>query len=410
MLTLFENGKPIRNLESGVFVVAAIMLTTFGPSGFNFLPLMMGAAAAQFGLDPATAEGAGALESIAAVELLVSGVSSIILSLFLLRRVNWRHMLYFSFATLLVGNLLSMTATSAEAFMSYRAIAGIGQGMAYALGLASVSVSARPARNFGLVVSAACLWQVIGFILIPTLTAGDFKPMMQIIALTTVPVLIASIWVPDNGRLERDAQLVHSRGNITFRDFALPAILVLVGFMIFNVSLGIIYPYMEIIAGELGATTDDFGLAVVAGFLVAAALGFMAGWIDRTFNDVLLIVVFGGINAVLLWLLAGAATASTYLILIGLYTAAWNFYYARAFTATSNTDRSGYAASFGPEAVTSGLIIGPILAQALTVTGDFSGQIEIAAVAALVGSLVIAFAIRLGHRKARQLFDAEAPA
>ncbi len=405
-MTLFENGRPVRDLGSTAFVIAAIILTTFGPSGFNFLPLMIGAAAGEFGLDPATAEGAAAIENIAAVELLVSGVSSIVLSLFLLRRVNWRAMLYFSFATLLVGNLLSMTATSAEAFIGYRAIAGIGQGMAYALGLASVSVSANPARNFGFVVSAACLWQIAGFIAIPAITGGAFQPMMLFIALTTVPVLIAAFWMPDNGRLERDEQIVHERGNITFRDYALPAILVLVGFMIFNISLGIIYPYMEIIAGELGATPDDFGLAVVVGFLVAAIFGFCAGWIDRTFNDVLLIVVFGGINAVLLWLLAGATTAASYLILIGLFTAAWNFYYARAFTATSNTDRSGYAASFGPEAVTSGLIIGPILGQALTVSGDFSGQIQIAAVAALVGSLIIAFAITLGHRKAAQLAQA----
>lgn len=407
MVKLFENGAPIRNLESSVFVVAAIMLTTFGPSGFNFLPLMMGAAAGQFGLDPATAEGAGALETIAAIELLVSGVASIILSLFLLRRVNWRHLLYFSFATLLLGNLLCLSATDVNSFLTYRAIAGIGQGMAYALGLASVSVSAKPARNFGYVVAAACAWQIVGFITIPTLTQGAYLPLMKIIAVTTIPVLIAAFWVPNNGRLERDAQLVHERGNITFRDFALPAILVLVGFMMFNIGLGIIYPYMEIIAGELGATTDDFGLAVVAGFLVAVVLGLMGGWIDRTFNDVMLILVFGAINAVLLWMLAGATTASSYLILIGLFTAAWNFYYARAFTATTSTDRSGYAASFGPESVTTGLILGPLLGQAFTTVGDFGGQIRIGAFAAMIGSLVIAFAITMGHRKARELFEAE---
>ena len=51
----------------------------------------------------------------------------------------------------------------------------------------------------------------------------------------------------------------------------------------------------------------------------------------------------------------------------------------------AKTDRSGYLASFGPELQSMGIALGPVLAQGLTVSGDYGGQVMIGMWAVILG-------------------------
>jgi len=55
----------------------------------------------------------------------------------------------------------------------------------------------------------------------------------------------------------------------------------------------------------------------------------------------------------------------------------------------AKTDRSGYLASFGPELQSMGIALGPVLAQWLTVSGDYGGQLMIGMWAVIIGTGLI---------------------
>ena len=159
-MTADTPGKPgFRDINSPGFMIAAAIMVMMAPNGFNFLPFMLGAAAETFSLAPEQ------IEMLTVVELAGTSIASLIFSLILMRRSNWRKLLYLAGGLLVGGNLLSIYATGYNDLVLYRGIASLGQGLGYALGLVGMSVTLHPGRNFGLMMGALNVWLLFWFII-----------------------------------------------------------------------------------------------------------------------------------------------------------------------------------------------------------------------------------------------------
>ncbi|MEX0343283.1 MAG: hypothetical protein AB3N20_00060 [Rhizobiaceae bacterium] len=378
-----------RDINGTAFIIAAAVIVMMAPNGFNFLPFMLGAAAETYSLT------AGQIETLTLAELAATSAASLVFSLYLMRRSNWRILLYLAGAALIAGNILSIYATGYNDLMAYRVIAALGQGIGYALGLVGMSVTAHPGRNFGLMMGALNVWLLFWFIMVPEIMASyGLTALFLFYAGASLLVVVAAYWYPDNGRLERDALNVEANEGEahTFRTYMFGALLVLGSFFIYSLSLGIIYPYVEILGSVIeGVDSDSIGLALAGGTVLAIILCFGAAWLDEKVNHAVFIGIVAVVNAAVAWQMAEAQDATTYLVMAGLYVGLWNLYYARAFTAIANADHSGYASSFGPEISAAGIAIGPIIAQAATVSGDFAGQVMIGVYAIVIGGAVCIF-------------------
>ncbi|MCV2888730.1 MFS transporter [Ruegeria aquimaris] len=382
-------SSTFRDINKPAFMIAAAVIVMLAPNGFNFLPFMLGAAAEVFALTPSQ------IETITLAELMGTSAASLVFSLYLMRRSNWRKLLFLAGTALVVGNLLSIYATSYSDLLAYRVIASLGQGIGYALGLVGMSVTAHPGRNFGLMMGALNIWLLFWLIMVPELMAAyGLTALFLFYAGASVLVIIAAYWYPDNGRLERDAQTIEANDGVvhTFRTYMFGALLVLGSFFIYSLSLGIIYPYVEILGGAIeGVNADSIGLALAGGTILAIVLCFGAAWLDERVNHAAFIGIVAVANAIVAWQMAEAQDATTYLVMAGLYVGLWNLYYARAFTAIANADHSGYASSFGPEISAAGIAIGPMIAQAATISGDFAGQVMVGVYAIVIGGVVCIF-------------------
>ena len=387
VMNLFQNNKqPIRDINSKTFVFAALLLAIFAPNGFNFLPLMLGAAVEQFQLTTAQ------IESLTTWELVATSAASVIFSLFLIRRVNWRHIGMAAALLMVVMNIICMTATNFEELLTYRIINGIGQGIGYSLAIVGLSVSAQPGKYFGWWIAAVNMWLSIWFFAFPKIMDSyGLQALFLFYAITAFLAIIVFWWYPDNGRLERDSalQAQNAGQKYTFRQFLLPSLLVATAIFIYHFSVGIVYPYLEIIGTNAQIDGGTIGLIISIGSILAISTGFIAAWLDGRSNDRWVLGVVGLLQAIAIYTLATVTDLNGYIFGAVLYLLGFNLYTAKVLTVMAKTDRSGYLASFGPELQAMGIALGPVLAQGLTVSGDYGGQVMIGMWAVIIGTFLI---------------------
>jgi MFS family permease len=406
MSFISEVVRPTRTIESKALIIAAAMLVMFAPNAFNFLPFMLAGAAEVLSLTEAQ------IESVTASELLATAIASLIFSLVLIRRVNWRWVGYMSALALIIGNIMSMNATDYDTFFWSRVISGSGQGIGYSLGLVGMSVTANPGRNFGYMIAALNIWLITWFVLLPGLMDSfGMAALYNFFIFASVLCLVAFWFFPNNGRLDKDKQVSKETGGATHdkKHYVVPMLWVGGAFLVYSFSLGIIYPYVEIIGASMNASTDDIGLVLAAGSLLAVVGAVLTAVVDQKYSHVVIMVFVGIINAVVCFGMAWTDSTVMFLVLSCIYIMAWNVAYARYYTALATTDRSGYFSSYGPEIGTVGIAMGPMLAQALTATGDFQGQVGIGAVTIVVATVMVTIGMR-HSKKVNARLDSEASA
>jgi len=375
-----------RDINSTSFVFAALLLAIFAPNGFNFLPLMLGAAAEKFQLTT------GQIEMLTTWELVATSAASVVFSLFLIRRVNWRYIGMAAALLMVVMNLMCMTATNFQELLNYRILNGIGQGIGYSLAIVGLSVSARPGKYFGWWIAAVNLWLSIWFFSLPKLMGlYGLEALFLFYAITAFLAIIVFWWYPDNGRLERDAQTqAQNQGQQhSFQQFLIPSLLVGAAILVYHFSVGIVYPYLEIIGTNAQIEGETVGLIISIGSILAISTGFIAAWLDGRSNDRWVLLVVGILQAISIYVLANAVGLNGYVFGAILYLLGFNLYTAKLLTIMAKTDRSGYLASFGPELQSMGIALGPVLAQWLTVSGDYGGQLMIGMWAVIIGTGLI---------------------
>ena len=384
-----EHGGFRRDIDSGVFVLAALLLAILVINSFNFLPLMLPAAIAAFALDDAQ------VNQLATSELVSTSLASLAFSLFMMRRVNWRWVGIASCLLQLLCNLASLQAADFQQLLGLRVLAGVGQGIGYSLALVGLGVSLRPGRSFGLWICATNLWLGALFLLLPSLmdgaTRGGIEVLFGFYALTAGLGALLFLWYPDNGRRARDQSLAADNGGVrpAFRHFALPVSLVAVAIMLYHMAVGVIYPYLVVMGEKQGLAAEPIQYAIVAGTFGAALVGWLAALSDHWRNDLWSLLVVGLLHALAVWLYAGAGSESGYLAGVVAFLAVFNLFTALLFKAMSQVDRSGYLSSLGPELSATGIFAGPLLATALVGPADLASQVRLAALFTLIALALV---------------------
>jgi predicted MFS family arabinose efflux permease len=202
--------------------------------------------------------------------------------------------------------------------------------------------------------------------------------------------LVAFWFYPDNGRVEKDQELSSVHGDkVDKKKYVVPMIWVGGAFLVYSLSLGIIYPYIEIIGADMQASTEDVGLVLAVGSVMAVIGGILTAVVDKKYSHTTIIVSLSVINAAVCFGMASTNDTTSFLGFSAFYIMLWNMMYARYYTALATTDKSGYFSSYGPEIGTVGLAAGPIVAQAATATGDFQGQVGVGAVCIAVATVMV---------------------
>jgi predicted MFS family arabinose efflux permease len=268
-------------------IAMALALSVTGVLMFKVLPLIVGAAADEFGLEPRQ------IGLLASSDLAGITLASLLAPLWV-RRVNWRAIAFAALALVVVGNVASAAIDTLGPLLAVRVVTGFGEGMASGLALVVLSDTRNPDRAFGLAVGAPILVGLLAFQVMPPLAhAYGYDGVVLALAGLAALFMAGLPWLPARGRPvptagERResaqvdaaratgrAEAGHGRGLVATA---------LAAAAVYHVGLGAVWAFVERMGVAAGFEREwvgsMLGIAVVfglAGSLLATTIGVALG-------------------------------------------------------------------------------------------------------------------------------------
>ena len=358
-------------------LAAAIGLSIAGIAAFSILPVMIGAIA--------DAQGLGASEAglIAAADLFGFALASLWAGVWS-HGFDGRRVAAVGLLAAVVGNVLSLHTPGFGLLLAVRLLSGLGGGLAYSVAMSTLARSARPDRDFGLMVAAQIGYQVVALFALPRLVAVHGSSAVFVTLAATVcassPALLSTALV---------TRRADSRGQIASRSAAWFA---LAAMALFSLNLGALWTYVERIGVGIGLSSPQAGtiLAVALALSTLGALG--AAFLgDRWGRRTPLLLAF--ITQLASLALLMRADAISYSVGAVIYSLAWAFAIPYLYSFAAGLDESGRAIVLAPAAQAVGAALGPAVAASLLSGAAYAPVAAVAAVA-LAGSMLCVTRVR----------------
>ena len=261
---------PQKSGDKSVFIYAVIAAQLIGGLITQLSPLVVGGVIAGLAL---SARQAG---YVAFAEFLVLAVTAILVAP-VLHRFPYRRICFFAACLAITANLVSVQMTALTAMLIVRCLAGVGEGMVYAISLAAVASHSRnPDKVYGYFQVAWALLSVILF------SAGGYLTDMYahrgIFGLTAIVMIILVCFLrglPSDRPAPVENKPVAGNG--------IPAMLgicTLAGIFIFIAAGAAVYTFFEQLGVRSGLTTTQVGFVLTVGSGVGITGAGLATWLN----------------------------------------------------------------------------------------------------------------------------------
>lgn len=353
-------------------LAAAILLSVAGIAAFSILPVMIGTIADTQALNASQAG------FIAAADLCGFALASLLAGIWT-RGFDGRRVAAVGLLVALIGNVLSLHTPRFELLLVVRLLSGLGGGLAYSVAMSTLARSARPDRDFGLMVAAQITYQVVALFTLPRLvTAYGSDAIFLALAATVCASFLALL---SKGLVMRSTEptahpVSHSAA----------AWLGVAAMALFSLNLGALWTYVERIGVGIGLSSPQTGtiLAMALALSILGALG--ASWLGDRWGRRAPLVLASVAQLVSLVLLMRTDTTS-YSIGAVVYSLAWAFAVPYLYSLVASLDASGRLIVLSPAAQAVGAALGPAVAASLLDGAAYAPVSAVAAVA-LVGSML----------------------
>ncbi|BFM17890.1 hypothetical protein R50073_40730 [Maricurvus nonylphenolicus] len=398
MLTAPQNQPALTLFDHPKTIAAAIVISIVGNAVFIGMPMLVGAMAESLGFDEQQ------LGWLASADLFGIFVASIATS-WLLNRTNRQWLALFGIALAITTNYLSTTFTDFETLVSIRVLSGIGGGVCYALGVATLAGSHHTGRNYSILLFALVAVNAIELYTFPVISErwgvnGIFLFFCAAFACVTAFVQ----WLPAHGQEQNQGQDIAQRPDanppsaLTRLPRWIPW-LCLAAVAAVYINVGAFWAFIER-AGVDADLSDDFIANTLAlGTLFTLSGCVVATWLSNRFGQ----------SKPLLWaliimtgLLLGLAldiNPISYVIGATLFNFMWLFIDVFQLGTLGNIDHSGRYAALVPAAQGLTQSIAPAIAGYLLVNGlGYSGVMVLCA----FGTSLAWVCYRVVYRELRQ--------
>ena len=390
------NIIPAIDINSGISLFSTIYLGIIGAAVFIVQPGFVQGLVEFYGFSEQE------VGYIASAEIWGLALTTLLLA-FGGHRYSWQNILKCSLILFVLGNLVSLTATSMFSFSALRFITGLGSGGMVSLTFTIIGITAKADRNFSLLIMGVLTYGAFGLWSMPAV----FEAVGMNGVIIFFAVFGGSGWwflpyLPNSG--EEQLQIEDDAVNLgdMFRVCALLAMFT------YFLAQGVIWAYLFLIGLNGGVSEQEVanGLMLsqflgIAGAMIAALAGNRFG---RTLP--LAIGILGGC-VVLFWLF-GTFTSLVYAITVCIYNFAWNMTHPYLLASMASFDQHGKVVVYAVAAQMLGLAIGPAFAASLIQQNDYSLVIMAGMVLFLLSFLMILIPL-LAHQRQRQRLQLNNP-
>jgi predicted MFS family arabinose efflux permease len=383
------NINPAIDINSGISLFSTIYLGVIGAAVFIVQPGFVQGLVEFYGFSEQE------VGYIASAEIWGIALTTLLLA-FGGHRYSWQKILKCSLILFVLGNLVSLTATSMLSFGALRFISGLGSGGVVSLTFTIIGITTKADRNFSLLIMGVLTYGAFGLWSMPT--AFEAVGMNGVIIFFAV--FGGSGWwflshLPDSG--EEQLQVEDDAVNLSYR----LRVFALLAMFTYFLAQGVIWAYLFLIGLNGGVSEQGVanGLMLsqflgIAGAMIAALAGNRFG---RTLP--LAIGILGG-GMVLFWLF-GTFTSLVYAITVCVYNFAWNMTHPYLLASMASFDQHGKVVVYAVAAQMLGLAIGPAFAASLIQQNDYS-LVIIAGMALFLLSFLMILIPLLAHQRQRQ--------
>jgi predicted MFS family arabinose efflux permease len=381
--------SPRVDLASPTLLAAAMLIHLAGPSVFVLQPMVVQGLVDQMGFTAAQAnftmfvEGAGkALASIALIGLV--------------GRFNWRRLLVVALATMIVGNLASIVVRDREAFVVLRALTGAAAGFIVPLSYATVGLTPRADRNFGLMWVVLFLYAGSAFLVIPELVkAYGVNAMFAFFAGLAACGLALVRFMPVSG--ESQAEGAAAAG----AEVSWPrTVLAIASVFLFSAGLFAFWANASLLGKAAGVSEQEVNHALSASQFVSIAGALVTTIVAVRFGRMLPLATGFALLAISMALVIGQPDARLYFVAICLFNFAWNMVDPYMLGTLASLGRAGRVVVCGTALRMVGVSVGPGLAGQFLAAGQGYDAVVVLSLAALAASFAALLPPLLAQRSA----------
>jgi len=374
-----------------ISIAAGVLVSVIGIFALLTMPLIIGLLTAQLGFSIQQANNVIIAE-------VAGGALASITAMFWIQRISWRKAVVGAICVVVVGNLLSTFQTDPTIFIVLRFLIGfLGQGVAFALGIAIIHGTSDADRNFGFVIASQVAFGVLSLLILPRLVessgsvGGFYVPLAVLAASCLVFVRHVPVGPASHGEAGSGVAKVSLTNPITG----------LVVMVIWCTGLGAIWAFVQAI-GQIGgleatAASDAIALSTfiaISGALAAAAL---AGKLGRLVPVSIALIV----QLIVVFLLQGQMSWVEFAVKAAVFQTFWNLTGPFIMGAIATADSTGRVSVLIPAAQTSGFFVGPAIVGPLVSEQSVIAANYTAIICFLIALIIfVPLALRLGKESA----------
>ncbi|HEY0879683.1 MAG TPA: MFS transporter [Zeimonas sp.] len=374
------------DIDSKATIAALVLLSAISPAILLLAPAIVGALVTGSGLTPQAA-GLVISAELGAMALVTFS------TLWWMRFWNWRTAIRSCLVLMVLGNIASSQSVDSGTMLAFwRFVSGLGSGSVIILCMVTIGQTRQRERNYGWWVVGQLVLGAIGLKVLPGLLPHyGLESVYLFLALASAAMLPLASLLPIAGTGDRP------QGNR--RAYWLVSVAGLAAVVLFYVSLGGVWAYVERIADQAGMAPQSIGDALTIATLFGIAGSLAATWIGGRWGCLAPLVLGYAMLAGSIVLLQAPLSGSTYLVATSVFKFAWTFALPFLLASIAAHDASGRLVVLANFMIGAGLSIGPAAAGATLVAApDYSGVLTLGIVGSLV-SLGFALTLVLGMRR-----------
>ena len=372
-------GDPASRVEinSLKLIVAALIIHTIGPQTVLLLPGFVQGLVEYVGFSEADAG------FIASAEMIGMTCATIAM-MFLVGRVNWRHVFAISLLLMIFGNIISIFITDMYLFCAVRFITGIGGGFIVSLSYTVFGLTAKADRNFGLGIFFVLVYSAIVYPFLPWIFGSFGMPGLLLFfaafALVGLPFVRM---MPVSG--EEHREIDENAKNIDWnrKGMALAAMFV------YFVAAFAVWTYLFRMGIHAGIPEQEVANSLSVSQFLGMAGAFTAALLGARYGRGLMLTLGITGTALPLLFLFGAPGALAYLVIVSAFQYAWNMSHPYLLAAMASFDPTGKMVVYATAMQFLGVSAGPAAAAMLVGEDSYRGVLILGVTLFLVSLALI---------------------
>jgi len=337
-LSIFDQPKAI---------LAAVIISIVGNAVFIGMPMLVGSLADTLGFNDQQ------LGWLASADLMGIFISSIAASL-LVNRVNRQLLVYVGITVAIIANFSSTIFHQFDSLFVIRIIAGLGEGMCYSVGVATLAGTHKTARNFSILLFVLVAVNAIELYTFPSISAkwgvdGIFLFFCAAFVMTYFFVR----WLPRSNKEASIQESTNGSSNFQTNKVVIPTWipwLCLAAVACVYINVGAFWAFIERLGVDASLSDDFISTTLALGTLFTLSGCAIATWMGNKYGQSKPLIAAFALMTAILFLLAFKVTPVSYVIAATVFNFCWLFIDVFQLGTIGNIDHSGKYAALVPGA------------------------------------------------------------